>query len=90
MAAGGIPGEQGLYFFYNVEGRNTVVEKTNCIMDLIEEFRSFHDGLPALFAFCFRLPNLELTHCFYYTLFFYTPEKPGCQSAFRVSTYSWA
>ena len=45
--------------------------------------------LPALLAFPFRRPYLELTHCIFYTPVCYTPEKPGCHSAFRVSTCSY-
>ena len=43
----------------------------------------------ALFAFPFRLPDFRLRHCSYSTLVFYTPEKPRCQMAFRVSTNSY-
>lgn len=70
-------------------GADAVVAHADGVTDLVEQFRGFHDGLPALFAFTFRLPNLELRPCFYYTLAFYTPEKPSCQNAFRVSTLSY-
>lgn len=43
--------------------------------------------LPELFAIPFRPPNFSSSLCYYSTQVFYTPEKPGLQSAFRVSTF---
>jgi hypothetical protein len=58
------------------------------VADLIKKFGWIHNRLPALFVLLFRLRYLMLFHCFYYKPGFYTPEKPGCQNAFRVSTFS--
>lgn len=56
---------------------------------LFKQFGWFYARFPASFAFPFRLPYLELSHCFHYNPIFYIPEKPNCQRAFRVPTYSY-
>ena len=78
--------------FHNIGffGADTVVMYPNRVADLIDQFRWVHNRLPALFVFSVRRPYLGLSHCFKYTLLFYTPEKPGCKPAFRGSTYSYA
>ena len=65
-----------------------VMPKSYRVTDLIEEFWLRHGCLPALFDISVRFPGFQLNRCIHYNLFFYTPEKPGCQSAFMVHTHN--
>jgi hypothetical protein len=69
---------------------HAVVQQLHCNTDLIDKSTLLPGSLPALFAFLFRFPYLNISRCFYDAPGCYTPEKPVCRCASKVPTYSWA
>ena len=67
---------------------NTIMADADCISYLIEQLWLCHTRLLALLEIPIRLPNRNLSCCFYLNPEDYTPEKPSVHRAFRVSTYS--
>ena len=73
----------------NFSGIDTVVSHLQGITRLVRQSGWSHGRLLAPFAFLIRLRFLNITVCFSNNQFFYSPQKPIGQRAFRVSTSSY-